>query len=68
MAPPSTSPTRSPYPPATRCGASTDFFTPHVADTLEMAQPLLARRVGENVRRYLRRQLLLGVVDPAVGY
>ncbi|MDP8937193.1 MAG: hydroxyacid dehydrogenase [Actinomycetota bacterium] len=44
------------------------LITPHVADTLEMAQPLLARRVGENVRRYRQREPLLGVVDPALGY
>ena len=44
------------------------LITPHVADTWEMAQPLLARRVGDNVRRYGDREPLLGVVDPALGY
>ena len=44
------------------------LITPHVADTLEMATPLLARRVADNVRHYLRREPLVGVVDPALGY
>jgi phosphoglycerate dehydrogenase-like enzyme len=44
------------------------LITPHTANTWEMAEPLFAARVGENVARYLRGAPLLGVVDPALGY
>ncbi len=44
------------------------LITPHTANTWQMAEPLFAARVGENVGRYLRGAPLLGVVDPALGY
>lgn len=44
------------------------LITPHTANTPEMAQPLLAGRVAENIRRRSTGQPLLGVVDPALGY
>ncbi|MDP9420744.1 MAG: D-isomer specific 2-hydroxyacid dehydrogenase family protein [Actinomycetota bacterium] len=44
------------------------LVTPHVANTPEMAEPLLAERVRGNVERYRARQPLLGVVDPVLGY
>lgn len=42
--------------------------TPHVADTLAMAAPLLADRVTENLRRFRAGEPLVGPVDPAAGY
>jgi len=45
------------------------LITPHVSNTWEdMAQPLFAARVRENLERYGRGAPLLGVVDPAAGY
>lgn len=44
------------------------LLTPHVANTPEMAVPLLSERVRENVRRYGAGEPLLGVVDVAEGY
>jgi phosphoglycerate dehydrogenase-like enzyme len=44
------------------------IITPHTANTPEMAVPLLAARVTENVRRYAAGEPLLGPVDPAKGY
>ncbi|MDP8987864.1 MAG: D-isomer specific 2-hydroxyacid dehydrogenase family protein [Actinomycetota bacterium] len=44
------------------------LVTPHVANTSEMAAPLLAERVRQNVQRYRRGEDLLGLVDPALGY
>ena len=44
------------------------IITPHTANTFEMAIPLLAERVRENVRRRLAGEPLLGAVDPAAGY
>jgi len=44
------------------------LITPHTADTLEMTQPLLARRIAENVRRFGAGEDLIGLIDPAVGY
>ncbi|MBW3627436.1 MAG: hydroxyacid dehydrogenase [Actinobacteria bacterium] len=44
------------------------LLTPHVANTTEMAAPLLAERVRQNVDRYRRGQDLVGLVDPALGY
>jgi len=44
------------------------LITPHVADTWAMAEPLLARRVGDNVARYRAGTPLVGVVDPELGY
>jgi phosphoglycerate dehydrogenase-like enzyme len=44
------------------------IITPHTANTMEMAIPLLSTRVTENVRRYAAGDDLLGPVDPALGY
>lgn len=44
------------------------IITPHTANTIEMAMPLLSERVRENVRRRLAGEALLGLVDPAAGY
>lgn len=43
-------------------------ITPHTANTAEMAVPLLAARITENVRRYCASEPLVGVVDPDLGY
>ena len=44
------------------------LITPHTADTEEMTQPLLARRITENVRRLAAGQDLVGLLDPDLGY
>ncbi len=44
------------------------IITPHTADTQEMIEPLLARRIRDNVARFAAGQPLIGVVDPARGY
>jgi phosphoglycerate dehydrogenase-like enzyme len=44
------------------------IITPHSADTIEMIRPLLAKRVRENVARFLAGDRLIGLVDPAAGY
>jgi phosphoglycerate dehydrogenase-like enzyme len=44
------------------------LITPHTADTEEMTQPLLARRITENVQRLTAGQELVGLVDPDLGY
>ena len=44
------------------------IITPHTANTIEMAIPLLSDRVRENVRRRLAGEPLLGSVDPEAGY
>ena len=44
------------------------LITPHTADTEEMTQPLLARRITENVRRLAAGTELLGLLDPGLGY
>lgn len=44
------------------------IITPHTANTYEMAIPLLAARVEENVRRRIAGEPLLGPVDPESGY
>jgi phosphoglycerate dehydrogenase-like enzyme len=44
------------------------IITPHVGNTPEMAEPLLAARITDNVRRWARGEPLVGVVDPALGY
>ena len=44
------------------------IITPHVGNTPEMAKPLLAQRVTENVRRFARGEDLLGLVDVDAGY
>ena len=44
------------------------LVTPHVGNTPEMAVPLLAARLTENVRRWRAGETLLGPVDVAAGY
>jgi phosphoglycerate dehydrogenase-like enzyme len=44
------------------------IITPHTADTPEMIERLLARRVQDNVARFAAGQALIGLVDPAAGY
>ena len=44
------------------------IITPHVGNTPEMARPLLAARVEENVRRFARGDELIGLVDVDAGY
>jgi phosphoglycerate dehydrogenase-like enzyme len=44
------------------------LLTPHTANTMAMAVPLLSERVRENVRRRLAGEPLLGLVDAAAGY
>jgi phosphoglycerate dehydrogenase-like enzyme len=44
------------------------IITPHTADTPEMVERLLARRVRDNVARFAAGQTLIGLVDPAAGY
>jgi len=43
-------------------------ITSHSADTPEMTQPLLAKRVRANVAAFLQGSHFLGVVDPEAGY
>ncbi|MDP1820427.1 MAG: NAD(P)-dependent oxidoreductase [Acidimicrobiales bacterium] len=43
-------------------------ITPHTANTVAMAGPLLRARVGENVRRWIAGEDLLGDVDVEAGY
>jgi phosphoglycerate dehydrogenase-like enzyme len=44
------------------------IITPHTADTWEMIQPLLARRIRENVAHLAAGEPLDGVIDPVAGY
>jgi phosphoglycerate dehydrogenase-like enzyme len=44
------------------------LITPHTANTWEMAEPLFAGRVADNLTRYRRGDDLLGLVDPVLGY
>jgi phosphoglycerate dehydrogenase-like enzyme len=44
------------------------IITPHTANTLEMAQPILSARIAENIRRYIAGEPLIGLVDPKLGY
>jgi phosphoglycerate dehydrogenase-like enzyme len=44
------------------------IITPHTAGTTEMTEPLLARRIRDNVIRFAAGQPLLGLVDPELGY
>lgn len=44
------------------------IITPHTANTPEMALPLLAGRITENVRRWVEGEALVGPVDPIAGY
>jgi phosphoglycerate dehydrogenase-like enzyme len=44
------------------------IITPHTADTLEMVERPLARRIQGNVARFAAGEPLVGVVDPVAGY
>lgn len=44
------------------------LITPHTANTWQMAEPLFAQRVTENLNRYRRGVELLGRVSPELGY
>src|SRR5215472_14013294 len=44
------------------------LITPHTADTEDMTQPLLAKRITENIQRLTAGQELVGRVDPDLGY
>jgi phosphoglycerate dehydrogenase-like enzyme len=44
------------------------IITPHTADTPEMVERLLARRIQDNVARFAAGKPLAGLVDPAAGY
>ncbi len=44
------------------------LLTPHTANPWQTAQPLLSRRITDNVRRFAAGKPLLGLVDPENGY
>jgi phosphoglycerate dehydrogenase-like enzyme len=44
------------------------IITPHVGNTPDMAAPLLARRIRENVHRFAEEEELLGPIDAELGY
>jgi phosphoglycerate dehydrogenase-like enzyme len=44
------------------------MITPHVGNTPEMAQPLLAERITANVKRFAHGDELIGPVDAELGY
>jgi phosphoglycerate dehydrogenase-like enzyme len=44
------------------------IITPHVGNTPEMAVPLLAARITENVKRFINDENLIGLVDVRHGY
>jgi phosphoglycerate dehydrogenase-like enzyme len=44
------------------------IITPHTADTPEMVERMLARRIRENVASFVAGEPLTGLVDPAAGY
>lgn len=44
------------------------LITPHTANPWQTAEPLLVRRITDNVRRFVADEPLLGLVDLAAGY
>jgi phosphoglycerate dehydrogenase-like enzyme len=44
------------------------IITPHVGNTPDMARPLLAERITENVKRFAHEEELIGPVDTELGY
>jgi phosphoglycerate dehydrogenase-like enzyme len=44
------------------------LITPHTGNTVAMAEPLLRARVGDNVRRWIAGEELIGLVDVEAGY
>lgn len=49
-------------------GMANCIITPHVGNTPEMARPLLAERITDNVRRWIAGEDLLGPVEVGLGY
>lgn len=49
-------------------GMENCIITPHIANTPEMAIPLLSERIRANVERYGRGEGLIGLIDPNRGY
>ncbi|MCU4184905.1 D-isomer specific 2-hydroxyacid dehydrogenase family protein [Acidiferrimicrobium sp. IK] len=49
-------------------GRANCIITPHTADTQAMVEPLLARRISTNVRRFAAGEQLEGLVDIEAGY
>jgi phosphoglycerate dehydrogenase-like enzyme len=49
-------------------GLANCLITPHTANPWQTAQPLLARRVRENVQRFAAGEPLVGLVDLEAGY
>jgi phosphoglycerate dehydrogenase-like enzyme len=44
------------------------IITPHVGNTPDMARPLLAERITENVKRFAKDEDLIGPIDRELGY
>jgi phosphoglycerate dehydrogenase-like enzyme len=44
------------------------IITPHTANTIAMAEPLLRARVSDNVRHWVAGEELVGPIDVAAGY
>ena len=44
------------------------IITPHTADTPEMIERMLGRRIQDNVASFAAGKPLIGLVDPAAGY
>ena len=44
------------------------LITPHTANPWQTAQPLLSRRISDNVARFVAGRPLVGLVDLAAGY
>jgi len=49
-------------------GLGSCLITPHTANPWQTAQPLLSRRIADNVARFVAGTPLLGLVDLDVGY
>ena len=49
-------------------GLDNCIITPHTADTAEMVEQMLNRRIEHNVAAFAAGQPLAGLVDPAAGY
>jgi phosphoglycerate dehydrogenase-like enzyme len=44
------------------------IITPHTANTLEMARPMLGARIKENIARFAAGEPLIGLIDADLGY
>ena len=49
-------------------GMANCIITPHVGNTPEMARPLLAARISENVARWIAGWELIGPIEVDLGY